>query len=99
MKYNLEIDNSVLEDEIMKCVVGKAVDEIESRIFEGDRYSVLRRLYKENIQKGLREILRAREPEIIEKAVAEAAAILARKALPKVMERLIDKREETEAPK
>ena len=90
MKFTIDIDDIVLQNNIQGILVENAVKGIEQKIFNNDSYSYMRKLYRDDIHSNMLTVIRAHEDEIIEKAVAEAASILARKAMPKMMERMMN---------
>lgn len=90
MKISITIDEEEIRKAVVDVVIVHAVQEMESRIFTDDRYSAMRRRYKEDVQAKVRDMINAHEEEIIGKAVSEAGAILARKALPKMLESVME---------
>lgn len=88
MNIKITIDEKDLEQNVISILTTDAVDRVEQELFGDSRFSGMRKLYKENVQSLVRVMLKEHETEIVEKAVNEAAAILARKALPKMMEQV-----------
>ena len=90
MQITLNIDEQAIEQAALNILVDDTVKDMQKGMFgqPGGRYDYMRKLHRENVQREVREMLKQHETEIIDRAVTEAAAILARKALPKMMERL-----------
>lgn len=80
MKLTLDIDEQRINEAVIKALTDETLEQIEKGMFGVDRYVQLRKLYKENVQAEVRAVIKAHETEIVEKAISEAAAILARKA-------------------
>ena len=81
MKITVELDEKQIQENVIAIVTENTVSEIEEILFDGDsRYSHLRKMYKDNVQRLMREIISKHEPEIVEKAIEQAAVIVARKA-------------------
>ena len=79
MKLTLDIDEQRINEAVIKALTDETVEQIEKGMFDGDRYGQLRKLYKENVQAEVRAMIKAHETEIVEKAITEAGAIVARK--------------------
>lgn len=81
MKITVDIDDLEIQKSVVETITDNTTKEIETFLFDGDsRYSHLRKLYKDNVQRLMREIIYKHENEIVEKAIEQAAAIVARKA-------------------
>ena len=79
MKLTLEIDEQRINEAVIKTMTDETVEQLENGIFGEGRYSMLKKLYKENVQAEVRTLIKAHEDEIVKNAISEAAAILARK--------------------
>ena len=79
MKLTLDIDEQRINEAVIKALTDETVEQLEKGIFDRDSYQ-LRKLYKENVQAEVRAMIKAHETEIVEKAITEAGAIVARKA-------------------
>lgn len=86
MKVTFTIDEEELKKRVVDIVITRAVESMEEQLFSDNRYSAMRKKYKEDVQAKVRDLIKAHEDEIIGKAVSEAGAIMARKALPKMLE-------------
>lgn len=80
MRYTIEINDTELMNSIVEVLVARTVETVESQLFTDDRFSRMRKMYKEDVQGEVRKAIKEHEPEILEKAIAEAGAIIARKA-------------------
>ena len=80
MKFTLDIDEQLINEAVIKTMTNEMIEQIEREMFSESRYGGLRKLYKENVQAEVRAMIKAHETEIVEKAISEAAAIVARKA-------------------
>ncbi len=80
MKFVFDIDEQRINEAIVKTMVEETVEQIERGMFGENGYGQLRKLYKENVQAEVRAMIKAHETEIVEKAITEAGAIVARKA-------------------
>lgn len=80
MKLMLDIDEQLINEAVIKTLTVEIVEQIKKGMYGEDRYALLRKLYKENVQAEVRAMIKAHETEIVEKAIKEAAAIVARKA-------------------
>ena len=87
MELTVTIDEKEISEIAVDTLTKKAIAEINGNLFEESHYNFLRRIYKEDIQKEIRTIVKAHETDIIEKAISEAARIIAKKALPKYIEK------------
>lgn len=80
MKLMLDIDEQLINEAVIKTLTVEIVEQIKKGMYGEDRYALLRKLYKENVQAEVRAMIKAHETEIVEKAIKEAGAIVARKA-------------------
>lgn len=80
MKLTLDIDEQRINEAVIKTMTDETVEQIEHGMFDESRYGGLRKLYRENVQAEVRAMIKAHETEIVEKAIKEAGAIVARKA-------------------
>lgn len=81
MKLTVDVDEKEIQENVVDLITRNTVREIEGLLFDGDsKYSHLRKIYKDNVQRLMREIIYKHETEIVEKAIEQAAAIVARKA-------------------
>lgn len=80
MKLMLDIDEQLINEAVIKTLTVEIVEQIEKGMYGEDRYALLRKLYKENVKDEVRTIIKAHETEIVEKAIKEAGAIVARQA-------------------
>ena len=80
MKLVFDIDEQRINEAVVKTMTADTVEQLENGMFGEDRYVQLRKLYKENVQAEVRAMIKAHETEIVEKAITEAGAIVARKA-------------------
>ena len=80
MKLTLDIDEQRINEAAIKALTDETVEQIEKGMYGEGRYALLRKLYKENVQAEVRTVIKAHETEIVEKAIKEAGAIVARKA-------------------
>lgn len=80
MKLTLDIDEQRINEAVIKALTDETVEQIEKGMYGEGRYVLLRKLYKENVQAEVRAMIKAHETEIVEKAIKEAGAIVARKA-------------------
>lgn len=88
LDFELHVDDSKINEAIANIIVRDAVDEVQVQLFEGGgRYNAMRKMYRETVQSQVRDLIKKNADAIIEKAVDEAARIIARKALPKLLER------------
>lgn len=88
LDFELHVDDSKINEAVTSIIVQNAVDEVQAQLFEGGgRYNTMRKMYRETVQSQVRDLIKKNADAIIEKAVDEAARIIARKALPKLLER------------
>ena len=87
MKFEVDLDTEQITQSISDTVVRNAVNELENDIFDEGHYNFARRMYRDNVQGEVRKLIKAHSDEIIEKAIKEASLIIARKALPKLLEK------------
>lgn len=80
MKFTIEINEKELMNTVVELLVARTVEQVETQIFTDDRYSRMRKMYKDDVQGEVRKAIKEHEPEILDKAITEAAAIVARKA-------------------
>ena len=80
MKLTLDIDEQRINEAVIKALTDETVEQIEKGMYGEDRYVLLRKLYKENVKDEVRAIIKAHETEIVDKAITEAGAIVARQA-------------------
>ena len=80
MKLVFDIDEQRINEAVIKALTDETVEQIEKEMYGKDRYGLLRKLYKENVQAEVRAMIKAHETEIVEKAIKEAGVIVARKA-------------------
>lgn len=80
MKLVFDIDEQRINEAVIKALTDETVEQIEKGMFGENRYGQLRKLYRENVQAEVRAMIKAHETEIVEKAIKEAGAIVARKA-------------------
>ena len=91
MKFEVNIDEATLNEAVSDILVRDSVKEVKEQLFDSDggRYSIMRRLYRESVQDEVRKLIKANSDAIIDKAVNEASRIIAKKALPKLLEKEI----------
>lgn len=87
MELKVVIDEKEISEIAVDMLAKRTVAEMKDSLFGESHYNFLRRVYKENVQKEIRDIVKAHEEDIIEKAIGEAARIIAKKALPKYIEK------------
>lgn len=87
MKFEVDLNTEQIAQLISDTVVRNAVNELENEIFDDGCYNIARRMYRDNVQGEVRKLIKAHSDEIIEKAIKEASLIIARKALPKLLEK------------
>ena len=80
MEIKLTISEEALSQAVMDVLVKDAVDTAEQQLFVDGRYGYMRKVYKDHVQTQMREMLKRHETEILDKAINEAAKIVARKA-------------------
>lgn len=88
MKIAFDIDEEEMKQSILGVLVKQGVEEASAIFQKNDHYSFIKRLYRDDMQKSVREMLKAHEAEIIDRAVVKAAEMITRKAVPKLMERM-----------
>ena len=80
MKFTIEINDTELMNCVVEVLVARTVEQVQEQLFTDDRYSRMRKMYREDVQGEVRKKIKEHETEIIEKAITEAGAIVARKA-------------------
>lgn len=80
MTLSFEIDENKLYNAVLNELIRETIDEAEKQLFTDDGWSRMRKMYKEDVHKCMMNIIKDHEDEIIDKAISEAGAIIARKA-------------------
>lgn len=80
MEIKLTISEEALSQAVMDVLVKDAVDTAEQQLFDDGCYGYMRKVYKDHVQTQMREMLKRHETEILDRAISEAAKIVARKA-------------------
>lgn len=89
-KIEVSIDEDSLSKAITDELVGHTVGTLKEEIFGESRYSLLRRVYKEQVQNEIRKMLKAHEKEIIDRAVSEASVRIAKKGISQLLEQRLE---------
>ena len=84
------IDEEKLGSRITDELVSQGISTLESEIFGEGRYSMLRRMYKEDLQAEVRKMLKSHEKEIIDRDVTEARVRIVKKGLPQFLEQHLE---------
>jgi diphthamide biosynthesis methyltransferase len=80
MKLTVDIDEKEIQESAIDLITKNTVSDMESMLFDDSRYSHLRKIYKDTVQQLMRDIIKKHEAEIVDKAIEQAAGIVARKA-------------------
>lgn len=85
----IRLDEEVIQRKITDWIVQDVAKGTEEHLFVGNpSYDNMRKAYKEDVQGSVRKMLAEHQDEIINKAISEAARILANKGLPMMLKRL-----------